>query len=252
MRSNRTAVLRYLTVEALVCLSSHLQSWAMTCACRRNRVSFQHCKYLAFIIPANRSWCTSSFQDGSPFLHKPKTWNSPSLFSSVVSFSVDFVGQTPCPYILGVLPAQPPIATKTHCSNIVVMWKMFWASLCYLQHGSPAKRTLAFDRAGRLPCLGQDFKTQWFCHGWKSHPFVSWIVRSQKKETECPASTTRQHQKSKSNVGPHTLQTTYKLQLKASCIPDIDSTTREFAPTLKPTIPFAIIKETMFSFTSHR
>ena len=85
--------------------------------------------------------------------------------------------------ILGVLPAQPPVATKTHCSNIVVMWKMFWASLCYLQHGSPAKRTLAFDRAGRLPCLGQDFKTQWFCHGWKSHPFVSWIVRSQKKET---------------------------------------------------------------------
>lgn len=123
------------------------------------------------------------FQDGSPFLHKPKTWISPSLFSSVVSFSVDFVGQTPCRYILGVLPAQPPVATKTHCSNIVVMWKMFWASLCYLQHGSPAKRSLAFDRAGRLPCLGQDFKTQWFCHGWKSHPFVSWIVRSQKKET---------------------------------------------------------------------
>lgn len=73
-----------------------------------------------------------------------------------------------------------------------------------------------------------------------------------KEGNECPASTTRQHQKSKSNVGPHTLQTTYKLQLKASCIPDIDSTTREFAPTLKPTIPFAIIKETMFSFTSHR
>ena len=40
MLSNWSAVLRYLTVEALVCLSSHLQSWAMTYPRRRNRSYF--------------------------------------------------------------------------------------------------------------------------------------------------------------------------------------------------------------------
>ena len=60
MRSNRTAVPRYPTVEALVCLSSHLQSWATTCACHK-AVSFQHCTYLAFIIPANTNFFTLRF-----------------------------------------------------------------------------------------------------------------------------------------------------------------------------------------------